>query len=95
MSARRIDRVQLARLLDIEESFIIELEEHEIVVQDAEGRFDVYAVERVRVCWTMRQSLGVNTPGLEVALDLLDRWQSERRRVHTLLVALKRERDQR
>jgi hypothetical protein len=33
-------------------------------------------------------------PGLEVVLDLLERWQSERRRVHELLAELKHERDE-
>ena len=94
MSVRRIDRVQLARLLDVEEGFIVELEQREIVVRDADGRFDIRAVERVRVCWTMQRTFDVNMPGIEVVLDLLERWQSERRRVRELLAELKHERDE-
>ncbi len=95
MSGRRIGRVQLARLLDVEEGFIAELEAHEIVVCHTDGQFDLRAVERVRFCWSMQRSFGVNLAGLEVALDLLERWQSERRRVHELLAELKREREER
>lgn len=91
--SRRIDRIELARLLEIEEGFITELESHEIVTCDEEGMFDVRAVERVRVCWTMQRSFGVNMPGLEVALDLLERWHDERNRVRALLAELERERD--
>ena len=87
--SHRIDRVRLAKLLDVEEGFIAELEEHEIVVCDDEGLYDHRAVERVRVCWGMRRSFGVNAPGLEVAVELLERWLAERRRVHELLRELR------
>ena len=95
MSERRIGRVQLARLLEVEEGFIAELEEHEIIVCEVGGTFDRRSVERVRVCWSMRHTFGVNLAGLEVALDLLERWQGERRRVRELLEELRRERDER
>lgn len=93
MSKRRIARVELARLLEIDEGFIAELEAHEIVTVGEDGRFDVTALERVRVCWTMQRSFGVNMPGLEVALDLLERWQDERARAFALLEELRRERE--
>jgi hypothetical protein len=85
MSRRKIDRRALAELLDVDEAFVTELESHQIVVCDREGMFDGYAVERVRVSWTMHRSLGVNMEGLEVALDLLDRYHRERDRVNRLL----------
>ena len=87
MSTRRIKRAELATLLDIDEEFVAELVAHEIVVCDEAECFDVVAVERVRVCWSMR-GFGVNMAGLEVALDLLERWQDERRRVRELLAQL-------
>ncbi len=93
MSGRRIARVELAQLLDVEEGFIAELEALEIVRVGDDGRFDVRAVERVRVCWTMRSSFGVNAPGLEIAIDLLERWQDERSRAAALLAELRRERE--
>ena len=83
--SRRIDRVRLARLLEVDEGFVMELEEREIIVPHPEGGYDGRAVERVRVRWSMQRSFGVNMPGLEIALELLERWQAERRRVHALL----------
>jgi len=91
MSGRRISRVQIARLLELDEGFLVELEQHEIVRPDPEGLYDPVAVERIRVCWTMHHSLGVNMPGLEVALNLLERWQGERRQLRRLLTQLRDE----
>ena len=50
---------------------------------------DAVAIERIRVSWTMHESLGVNMAGLEVALNLLDRWQDERRQTRRLLSELR------
>lgn len=95
MSRRSLSRIQVAQLLELDEHFVVLLEEHEIVRCDREGRYDATGLERVRVCWTMHHSLGVNLAGLEVALDLLDRWQGERRRVHRLLRELRDSRRER
>ncbi len=84
---RRITRVQVARLLEVDEGFLVELEEHEII--DTPEGYDRAAIERARVCWTMHHVLGVNLPGLEVALHLLESWEDERRRVLELLRALR------
>ncbi|MEC7521424.1 MAG: hypothetical protein VYE22_16215 [Myxococcota bacterium] len=89
----RIDRVELAKLFDVEEGWVLELERHEIIVPDARGGYDARALERLRVCCGLSQ-LGVNFAGLEVALDLLERWQGERRRLRALLAQLERELDE-
>ncbi len=91
--SRRIERRALARLFEVEERFVAELEERAIIEAGHDGRYDVVAVERVRVCCSMHHDLGVNMPGLEVALDLLERWQDERRRLTALVEELRRERD--
>jgi len=85
----RFTRIQIAELLEIDEGFVIELERAEIIGPVEGDRFDAIAVERVRVAWSMYDCLGVNVPGLEVALHLLDRWQGERRRVLELLERLR------
>ena len=90
---RHFTRIQIASLLEIEEGFVIELERHELIVADRDERFDARSLERVRVCWTMHDHLGVNIAGLEVAIHLLERWQDERRRVHALIEELKSERE--
>lgn len=89
---KRFTRIQIASLLEIEEGFVVELERHELIVADNDHRFDARSLERVRVCWTMREHLGVNLAGLEVAIHLLERWQDERRRVHALIEELVTER---
>lgn len=81
----RFTRVQLAELLELDEAFLVELERHEIVVPGPGERYDALAIERVRVCWTMHDALGVNLAGLEVALHLLDRLEHERRQVREIL----------
>ena len=82
---RRFTRIQIAELLELDEGFLLELERHEIVRPGPEQRYDARAVERVRVCWSMHEDLGVNLAGLEVALHLLDQLEAERRRVRELL----------
>ena len=89
---KRFTRIQIAQLLEIEEGFVVELERHELIVADPDERFDTRSIERVRVCWTMHDHLGVNIAGLEVAIHLLERWQDERRRVHALIEELQTER---
>ncbi|MGF1468153.1 MAG: chaperone modulator CbpM [Sandaracinaceae bacterium] len=83
---RRIPRAELLRLLEVDEAFLVELERHEILgPPDPEGCYDAVVVERVRVCWTMVHSLGVNLPGVEVALTLLEHLERERTQVRTLV----------
>ena len=86
--SQRITRRELVELLEIEEAFVVELEQHEVITV-VDGRYDRRAIERVRVSWSMHRSLGVNHAGLAVALDLLERWQGERRRVRELLERLR------
>jgi hypothetical protein len=68
---QRITRIEVARMLELDEGFLIELERHEIVVPDPEGLYDAVRVERVRLCCTLHRGLGVNFEGLDVVLDLL------------------------
>lgn len=89
---RRVTRIEVTRLLELEEGFLVELERHELVVPDREGMYDRAALDRARLCWTMHHSLGVNLEGVEVVLHLLERWSDERRRVQALLERMQRER---
>ncbi len=91
--SRRATRVEVARILQIEEGFLVELERHELVAPDLEGLYDRVALDRARICWTMHHSLGVNLEGVEVVLDLLERWQDERRRVRALIERMREERE--
>jgi hypothetical protein len=61
---------RVATILAIPEEFVIELCEAGII--EMEGEYELeYVVERVRVSWTLKDELGVNLAGIEVALHLL------------------------
>ena len=58
--------------------FLASLEtERIILVRD--GEYEATTIERIRVCWGLHDDLGVNLAGLEVALHLLERLDTERR----------------
>lgn len=89
MTREALSREEVVRLLGVSEEFLRLLEEEHIV--DAPGRYGGASLERVRICWSLHQELGVNLPGLEVALTLLDRIQAERRQFREVLSWLDRE----
>lgn len=93
MIERRISRERLVELLEVEEGFVLELEEHAIVSADPRGTYGGADIERVRICWTMHHQLGVNMEGLGVALQLLDRWHRDRESTLALLERLRAELD--
>jgi MerR family transcriptional regulator/heat shock protein HspR len=89
--SRRIARVEVAQLFALEERFLVELEEEAIVTPDRDGLYDASCVERVRVSCTLHRELGVNMAGVEVILELLERWRSDRERTRELLTRLRSE----
>jgi hypothetical protein len=93
MIERRISRERLVEILDVDEGFVLELEEHAIVSADPRGTYGGVEIERVRVCWTMHHQLGVNMAGLDVALQLLDGWRRDRESTRALLEKLRAELD--
>lgn len=80
-----LTRDEMRALLEVEEELLVVLEREEIALPDAEGRYPPNAVERVRICHTLHGELGVNPPGLEVALHLLERIAAERRQFRETL----------
>lgn len=87
---RYFSRAQVVRLLEVEEELLLELEHEAVVRPDAEGRYPRAALERVRVCHTLRCELGVNMAGVEVALNLLDTMARERRQFSDALSWIRR-----
>ena len=89
MSPGLYTRREIVGLLGVDESFLTLLETEAIVTCDALGRFDEVAVERIRLCRTLRDELGVNVEGLEVALHLMEVIRDERREFAEVLAWLK------
>jgi len=81
----RITRTELLRILSIDEEFLLLMEREYIVCPDPQDTFASEEIDRLRVCWTLHAELGVNVAGIEVALNLLDRLEEERRRAHDRL----------
>jgi hypothetical protein len=85
-----ISRQQVQATLGVDQEFLLELEREEIIFGEEAGGYAASTVERIRVCQTIHDELGVNLAGLEVALNLLDTIQSERRQFQEALDWLKK-----
>jgi hypothetical protein len=66
---------EMLESLGIDRDFVAVLEQESIVTR---GDDPVAMVERIRVCWTLHDELGVNLAGVEVVLHLLERLGEER-----------------
>lgn len=89
---RLISRTDVIRTLEVDEEFLVELEREQVVAASEQG-YAPDAVERIRVCYSLHHDLGVNVPGLAVALSLLDRLDDERRQFREVLDELRRRLD--
>lgn len=84
-----ITRAELRRVVGVDESFLVELEEEELIASNDEGLFARATIERARVCWSLHHDLGVNLAGLAVCARLMDRMQEERRQFREVLAWLR------
>lgn len=82
--SKLISRVELLRVLEVDDGFLVSLEQEQIVVGDPGGNFTPEMVERIRVCLSL-YDLGVNLAGLDVALRLLDTIAAQRRQFREVL----------
>jgi MerR family transcriptional regulator/heat shock protein HspR len=91
---RSYTRHEILSLLALEESFLLELEEEEIVFCDADdgdGReFSERMFERIRVAHNLAHELDVNLAGVAVILQLREELAAMQRRLQELLDELKR-----
>ena len=75
---KRITRREVQALLNVDETFLLELEQESIVRCDEEGCYPEASIERVRLCRTLHDELGVNLAGVDVILHLLETIHAER-----------------
>jgi hypothetical protein len=85
MATRFISRREVEVLLKVEREFLLALENEEIVVCEQEDCYSPTMLERIRVCYTLHHDLDVNFAGLDVALNLLETIDSERRQFRSAL----------
>lgn len=86
---RRITRREVQTLLNVDETFLLELERESIIHCDAEGAYTEESIERVRVCRTLHDELGVNLAGVDVILHLLETIHAERSQFREVLAYIK------
>jgi signal transduction histidine kinase len=89
--SRRITRRDVIAVLDVNEDFLLELERESIVTTEGEGFYPEAELERIRLCRTLHDDLGVNFAGLEVALHLIEMIEKERGRFAEMLRSLSHE----
>jgi hypothetical protein len=86
-------RKQLIELLEIDDGFLVALEQEEVVAQDAPadgGEFSEQMLERVRVAHTLVRDLDVNLPGVAVIVRLREEVSGLRRRLEQVLAERRR-----
>ena len=73
----------LSRMFAVDERHIVELVEEGVLsvieVQTSEWRFSGAALRRVRIALRLERDLGINLPGVSLALDLLEELEQLRR----------------
>lgn len=91
---RPLTRAQVVQMFELDETFLGLLEEEQLVVS-VEGSYDPVTVETIRVCQTLYYDLGVNLPGLEIILNLLQTIDRERQQFSDVLALIRTQRSQR
>lgn len=86
----RLTRAQVEQLLGVDDAFLMQLEAESIICCDENGCYEESSIERVRICRTLRSDLGVNLPGVEVILNLLDIIEGERAQFMQVLAHLRK-----
>jgi MerR-like DNA binding protein len=82
---RRITQRDVLAVLDVNEEFLIDLERESIIDRGADGSYAEGDLERIRLCRTLHDELGVNLPGIDVALHLIETIDRDRARFWEVL----------
>ena len=73
----------LSRMFAVEESHIVELVEEGVLrvveMHTSQWRFSGAALRRMRIALSLEHDLGINLPGVALALDLLEELEQLRR----------------
>jgi hypothetical protein len=89
-------RHQIVELLEVEEGFILRLEQEEIIhpdaPPDAPSKFSEQMLERVRVAHNLVRDLDVNFAGAAIIVRLREEMASMRHQLERLVVELRQQR---
>lgn len=88
MERKRYARHQIAELLEVDESFLITLEEEEIIIAQREGAEVWYSsdtCERIRVAHELIHELEVNLPGAAIIINMREQLNSLRKQFYATL----------
>ncbi len=92
-------RLQVVELLEVTESFVVELERESIVSVDAAteeaGEFSEAMLERIRVAHTLVHELDVNLAGVAIILRLREELSDLRHSLEKVLSELRHTREPR
>jgi hypothetical protein len=86
MRVKLYARAEVVRMLRVDDSLLRELVRERIVVE-RRGRYAEGQLERIRVAAELRK-LGVNSEGIEVALNMREGWLAERSQLLSLIEGL-------
>ena len=89
-----LSRAELVGLLAVDEEFLVLLEREQVVTGDPTLGYTHAAAEQVRICHSLYHELGVNLPGLDVALRLLETIRAERAQFEQVLAWLRSQLDE-
>lgn len=86
-------RKQVIEILEIDEGFLVALEQEEVIASDAPadmaGDFSEQMLERVRVAHNLVRELDVNLPGATIIVRMREEISELRHRVEALLAELR------
>lgn len=88
--SRYYRRTEVIEMLSLDEEFLDRLLRETSICEEIGGAFSADDVERIRIAHHLEEDLGVNLPGIEVALRLREKMLAERRELLSVIEALRR-----
>lgn len=88
MNTTRYTRQQIIRLLDVEESFLIALEEEQVIIARSDPGGPFYtpeACERIRIARELVHELDVNLAGAAIIIRMREQMTALRKQFHATL----------
>ncbi len=86
---------ELCRSCGVQSAWVVELVDEGILepegADQSAWRFSAVSITRTRIAWRLQNDLGVNRPGIALALDLLEQRRDMNLHLQRLMRSLERE----